>query len=506
MVTKSYSIISWPVSVLVYIFLLFHRETDANCNLTTWQLQSRYEDPTPDEIQRGFSRPGWACWGQQMRKEGSIRLLMIGGSQTAYGNEADLSPMIHDHLKETYGPGSYALNRGRGSTAPRAFVGARYDFEEWDTSKWPNCVMMDFTLNTPATYGWNAARDAEMVVRSIKLKYLLKNITVPDFFLVEYLMTHGFQVDDETRHYNNSEEVLKRFNSLSDSPDDSFFVGNGFNRGCANCGALNELADFHGFPVISIRNVFFPAYLRNHLKEKHEPGHIVKHYMSQDGIHLWPDGRCLAMKHLYIPFFKKSMEPRVELLRRSKFSPIYEHDVSLFTPELLTMDLVRWSSWASHQNTLLDIVDTVRHKGNRSLVNAWHFRSTPGHEKDKEHVCYCSNVLKSHAVFSFDVPNNCTKEVPCEVWLSVIHSWNQTHFGDMNCRLFHNGADGRLQKVGAVAVTSGSHQGEKIRNTLPVDILLSRKVDHGHYVIMCANSDDRYSCISAVKVSQGFSY
>eukprot|EP01034_Spumella_vulgaris_P026769 gene26769-33402_t len=385
---------------------------------------------------------------------------------------------------------------------PGGFVGAKYDWEEWDVSKWPNVVMLDFTLNTLASDGWESTKSIDKIIRGINQKYFAKNLQIPEYYLLELVLLYGFRVDAKKHNQNITfSEALNRYNNLSSNPSDSFFAGNGFDRGCVNCAYFNSYAQFYGYPVVSFRDAVWPSFLRHHFKS---PNTIWRY--SGDAIHLSDYGRYLLQKYIFAPFFKDVMKPRESdknYKMVSKYSHFYEHDVRMFAPELTVLEVAKWSSWGNEKNTLKTILSPYgrnltgmyhaidkKIKRSHNVRNNWHFTSTPGHKHDKGHICYGSTKLNTTNVMNLRAPLVCN-HTACAIQLSSVFSWNQTHFGAMECSVYRNISapdyiptdfSGHLPRIiyttqkqlllSMTLIGSLEHKRVTVHNTLPLDTVL----------------------------------
>lgn len=75
---------------------------------------STISDPTSDEISRAEVVPPTSFWSWRMRKEGNIRAVAIGGSNTeSKPDEAHFCELLNTVLKKEISQESYVLNQGK---------------------------------------------------------------------------------------------------------------------------------------------------------------------------------------------------------------------------------------------------------------------------------------------------------------------------------------------------------------------------------------------------------
>lgn len=66
--------------------------------------------PTIEEIERGLVTTPKKCWGRQLHREQSLRIVAIGGSNTAPGSEVKYPERLHELVSKF--PNSYCHNQG----------------------------------------------------------------------------------------------------------------------------------------------------------------------------------------------------------------------------------------------------------------------------------------------------------------------------------------------------------------------------------------------------------
>jgi hypothetical protein len=233
--------------------------------------------PTDMERTRGIPVQPSDLWGEQLRQDGSIRLLALGGSNTWMGF---ITTHFQKYLVNNVSNTSFVLNHGSSGARPDQFIGIRYDFEDGNTNLWPNLVVLDFTVNFTFEVGFETAHRYDLLVRSIKYKYKQRGLGPPDFIIIDLFCTKWLYDDMRDPKYNltTSFQRKQHIDLLSSLPDiPGYSGGNGFNRGNANTPYVREFALFYGFPVMSWRDVAFPAFIRFFTQETLKPG-LLTHY------------------------------------------------------------------------------------------------------------------------------------------------------------------------------------------------------------------------------------
>ncbi len=86
-----------------------------------------FTEPTDEETKRGFSNIPYESWGQQLREENSIRILCIGGSNTAGVGPITYMYLFSDFLRDKYNNfgsnTSYVIQRAYPGLTPEKATG-----------------------------------------------------------------------------------------------------------------------------------------------------------------------------------------------------------------------------------------------------------------------------------------------------------------------------------------------------------------------------------------------
>ena len=442
-------------------------------------------DPTPDEISRGLVLKPKGTWGQQARKQNSLRLLCIGGSNTEKDNfNAGYVSLLHKYIQNnitedsSFTTSSYALNRGVSGMMPIYFTGKKFDFETLDASIWPNVVLMEFTVNSGNNVVWdNICRKLETLVRSIMYKYAKKGLPSPDFMLYEVLFMRDVFLKSETANTIEARrDWMEEFSTTL------------YNK-TRNVNMLQtEFASFYGFPVLSWGEVTFPALVRQFLSETRtlyvEKLQVVKTVWpySADGVHMSiPFGTTFAVNHILGPFFRDMMQPREEV------GTPFPVDMRMFPPQRAEIEMISYSSIDPYG--ALPLQGIVHNNSDWSFITTVHGQ-----------MCYGSQVANSVGRLVFDVPEDChMPSVPCSVEISFMHSWDRNFVGKTQCTLYSVSKAGAFTQKGRTVLIDGtSGVGQA---TFPVKSMLSRNLDHGLHAVQCVNLDGKHACITALDIN-----
>ena len=123
-----------------------------NCLLIIMQgliLASDIGDPTDDELNRAFvSRPS-ETWGYYIRKEKSVRLMVLGGSPSVPAGGIRPYPIrLHNYVIKNISSTSYVLNRAIAGTGPELYQSTGFDISHLPMKDWPNVILFEtFNIN-----------------------------------------------------------------------------------------------------------------------------------------------------------------------------------------------------------------------------------------------------------------------------------------------------------------------------------------------------------------------
>lgn len=106
-----------------------------------------FDTPSEDEIKRGIVINAPGHWGQFIRETRSLKILLLGGSNTANGIYYDImSNEIEGRIKNKYiNKDSYIINNGISGHDYVDNFHRKFDFELKPIREWPNIIMLEYT-------------------------------------------------------------------------------------------------------------------------------------------------------------------------------------------------------------------------------------------------------------------------------------------------------------------------------------------------------------------------
>ena len=102
-------------------------------------------------------------WGNPMRRQKSIRILLLGGSNSngCCCSKTSFANIVASNISDDYSE-SYLLNGAISGSRPHMFIGQTYDFEIWPKDRWPNIVLLEISLNS--NIGWSTAVEVDNLI------------------------------------------------------------------------------------------------------------------------------------------------------------------------------------------------------------------------------------------------------------------------------------------------------------------------------------------------------
>ena len=267
--------------------------------------------PTPDELARAVVVRPFPSWGKPMRQEKQIRILAIGGSNTAYGV---FTAALETYLKTYISESSYVLNAGRGGVEPNHFFGKKYEFEAWPIHQWPNLILFDFGMN--CFPGWICPYTLDNLKYQIMEVYVNKNITPPSVLFLELLNTWRFlELSEDGVAFQNTLKEIKASDNLKPRFDILHWpatTANYRNRFLEGLSAYNPFTDtgpylaplarFYGYPFISAVDSLWPAFVRHYMTPQWPR---VAWPLSSDGSHVTEVGAEILINRILGPFLSR---------------------------------------------------------------------------------------------------------------------------------------------------------------------------------------------------------
>ena len=322
--------------------------------VTDGDIDVDVELPTDDELDRALvvRPPVW--WGHSMRQKRSLRMLLLGGSNT--GRETLYAGVLQRAVATRVAAGelhhtSYVLNEGIRGAGIAANLNRKFEFElSHPPELWPNIVSLEFSVNDVA--GWESVLKLENLVRILTARWHEKGLRRPSFLLLD-LMTVGSvytspeveALDEQpkkqvpggfrTGRYNRAYPPRKQYfdqpitgnvnaevaklnpprdycaqlqhqHKLHGRPCYPF----GFSRGASTGNYFAIVARFHQIPMLSTADAMFPSFTRHFVGSV---AHASGTYEQQrwpftlDGAHMSYFMSMLLVKRIILPFLDKEL-------------------------------------------------------------------------------------------------------------------------------------------------------------------------------------------------------
>ena len=470
--------------------------------------------PTTDEISRGVAFKPPASWGINLRNQKNIRLLTLGGSNTAgniFRESQGFVPYLNEYLKANVSEKSYIINEGRSGCTPDCFTGKEFDFEALPFKEWPNVVLLEFCVNLNQP-DWYPAKELDKLVRSLNYKWRSRDLPLPEYIILElnafwYIFPGGhsgkrFRMENP----NMTKAVLNR---LGDSLSYGKHPLAGFNRGCQSCAAIEQFARFYSYPLISWQDAAFPAFLRYLTSERYNSS--VKYldwpYMW-DPAHLSLHGWHFFIQRIIGPFFVEQMQPRSggEVVPASIYSHVYPFDLHMFNPSPIPLEIAIWStSWGATKPSKSELpLKGIIHspEAHTRLHSGWAMQTAPHRlarfPHDVGHVCYGSSNATDTATFLLRAPDACNKD--CSLIVSTLRSWNASYVGNLKCSLWKTDAADQL--VANIEIAGHLRDGKQMSMTVPGRSVVASSLTAGSHRLTCKKTDGLFTCIDSIIISK----
>lgn len=436
-----------------------------------------------------------------------------------------------------------------------------FTFEDWEDSKWPNLVILEFAINCPPE--WKCPEQLDVLIHILKQKWLQRDMEPPAFMFLE-LFTVGWLLEP----FAGSDTVSGRISHLNN-------FDRAFNRAGTLAPYIEALGKFYGFPVLSNIDVSWPAFTR----------HFVQSELSDmwpytvDGTHLSDKGHKFVTEFILVPFLTRQMSSSLPSFD-DHLPTMYDHDLRMFPDDKYRLKVLsKWTSWGYGRNSLQGIaVSTPDH--------AWAFTHVRHHEHG--HNCFGSTASdhEATAVLSFESPKECgealathshdssaaaggdgvapdndsskgdggggidgrrtlaastgvgtqrpstkanavtvqrmrdeqmnsydpsaTDDTSCSLKLVYVHSWNRSYVGNLRCALyslsssqFESGSSSHVKvKVTEKLVNGNFFGGRPVRDTTVKPVVVTAALGAGPHVLECAKVDARFSCIAGLAIER----
>jgi len=469
-------------------------------------VSSEYFDPSFAERDRFVALHPPTEWGKQIRLQNSIRILFIGGSNSAGAGCMEKDSSFVDLLQkrlENMGNRSYVINVSIGGLDISHFIGESYVFEieSWANDKWPNVIIIETAINSADS--WYTAQHIDNLLFIIFEKYHARRLPRPDIVFLElfnvYWIVRSFDRND-TRV-----ERIRHLNSFNAIPEQAEM----FNRGCRAGPYINALARFYSYPVLSAVDTLWPAFTRFFIQNKvnydlqsleEKKGEQILWPYTFEGVHMSCKGHKFVGNDILIRFFEDQLRPRLtDTQNVTTTSELPEDEIRMFSPSTYRTLISRWSSWGKDYNQLAAV--TERTAGwNLTYLDHGNHRFHEGHD------CYgARGTTEKYAVFKIPAPRYCQT---CKIGISYLHSWNRSYIGNVSCSLYtlphrshHRTPSSKTIVANETILIFGSiYSGQEVKITAPMETKFETPLRRGMYQVECSKMDDKFACFSTIAV------
>lgn len=441
----------------------------------------------PEELDLALLVSPLPCWGRNMRKDKSPRVLVFGGSNSDDQNLQipwKWPVVLRKLLADEYTPQkSYVFNQAVAGTGPTHSMGHTFKFEaDEPASNWPNIVILEYSVNCQISI--DCVAQIDNLIQFLNDKWALMGLEPPSYLLFELWC----------------DKLSGSLKDKEDTPATRLNQIHQFDRNTLRNPYIVDFARFYRYPLISFSDAAFPAFVRHFLSSNAD-----EYWFYTEGYcHINGAGSLIAVRDMIMPFIRKQMEPKPRDQANKRCALYDDPRISYVNPKKMDTRLVnmykfqkRWSSWHQEQS--------LQHITMPALNTTWSFVDLRGHEQNHAHMCYGSTVKGTSATFKIRAYESCREETPCLLSITYIHSWNTSYIGDAQCGLFieKEAHSKKLTLIGEyVKVTGNLYKGMAVKDTTPRELTLPNVTQAGrkHFVV-CENlSEDRLACFSELKM------
>jgi hypothetical protein len=358
---------------------------------------------------------------------------------------------------------SYLLNEGVSGSGPMM---TRYRFESWPVHLWPNVVSMEYMVNCGA-FGWGCEESIETVIQYIRAKYTKNHVSPPVFLFLELFRAETIYSWQGKEHLKL--DKLQRPNdphcevniSLSEvNRNISWFTPHPLqhhfnNRGSENSLFLTEFARFYNYPILSVRDAFYPSFVR--FFAKHDV--CVPWPMTKDGVHLSRFGSHIFVKHIFKPFLHQVIRDQLQynsnniassLPIQSDIAEIAATDANP-TPAtcFFPKDRYRAGELIAERRSWGFNIDYNNQLKHSILYNHGFTFTDLRNHRDGGHSYLGATAKDSIVQLDANIPDRflvqSTKEeqmkMQFEIEISYLHSWDESYIGDAECQIMERSGD-----------------------------------------------------------------
>lgn len=334
---------------------------------TTKLQKLPFDTPADHEAMMGFTLKAPAFWANGVRKEQSMRIMLLGGSNAV--DKSGYSNLLAVRIADLVTRGnlnkeSYVMNEGIDNAKPKTFLNKKFDFETTrPKNQWPNIIC--FELSVDGGTDWDAAIDLEVIMRSLNALYLSNKLRRPAFLFLDlntvaafYSSIDGYALDQQTypaddavywttpavTTANNIATTAKQQQEQQEggeiaklNPPNKPIGGSqdgltlyGYSRGTVISNYHAALARFYACPMISFADATFPSFTRYYVKAvKDQKDHSNQKWpFSKDGKLLSRLGASFFVEKLLMPFLQSELNKPISSEPDQDF--LYKYDIHLF--------------------------------------------------------------------------------------------------------------------------------------------------------------------------------
>jgi len=278
--------------------------------LGTNQDNRDFYDPTPVELQQGIAFAAPKYWGVHVRRDKSLRVAFIGGSQTA--PESVYVESFREQMKETSASMGWKVavyNEVLNGIYPSTQV---LNFLKLTKTEWPNIICIEPCLHCEVSDHWPCSYMIDNLKYFINRQYKEAGLDLPYYIFLEFFTASDKYWQHRSEWLSVTSRValpvsISRAVELSDHLNKRMF-----SRGVPYAPFLMDMARFYGIPVLSVTDVLYPSFVRFHLT--HEENERWPY--TADGINTSDEGCKLIVKHILIPFFLEQMKTPDKLFEK----------------------------------------------------------------------------------------------------------------------------------------------------------------------------------------------
>jgi hypothetical protein len=478
--------------------------------------------PLEEEIERASIFKPTRQWVEHFANQPSLRILALGGSNTAHFNYVRL---IEKMIKSTefstrFNPEkSYIINAGIGATGPTI---SRYEFEKrLPFSEWPNLITLEFSVNG-VSGEFITIKLIEKLIFHINQKYHAHKLHIPNYLFIElfrldyyYALDYSQQMDRFLYYPQgdiacpNNTEIFPHNHNTSAAVAHAMKAMHTYNRRGSEFGMnLLEYARFYRYPILSVADALFPSFLRfldTHSTCKTWP-------YNGDGLHMTTIGYEILVHSIMKPFFHEQIQQYeyMKLNSKSIKKRVYDEiEFRFFPPEFYRNNNIVFESttWGSDIEHYEHLRNNIRNNSGFKLM------AVRKHD-DGKHNCFGSTRKGDfievgayvHRDYFKNLPNDeeIIKNMTFRLEVGILHSWDTNYVGRVECSLYTSLKDEGFVKdklLTSIVIDGNTYNGLPVHDTIPRMVTVTKELHKGKHILSCTNLDEgKLACLVKVNV------